>query len=340
LPRTGKNDLGSVLFDNAMMQIETVVKFAGSLPAMVKSVSEMVLTVLDPKAREGLSSMISPSTILNKSISSERSFAAVSISLSRAKVVAKQAGGKLNDVVMALSSGALRRYLLERGVLPSRSLTAAVPISLRDEGNADANNQVFGMVCSLASDVEDPRQRLETIIAQSTKSKEMSLPMRALMPQISNLTMLGAPILVQILALLYARSNLSDVLPPVANVTISNVPGPKQTLYAAGAELLNIFPVSIATNGLALNITVQSYRDQLDFGLIAGANVLPDVQRLADMLPEELAVLEQAFRIVPAGSVVEPNTAEHRAPAATKRTPALRIKRRARPPSRGRRSTG
>ena len=93
------------------------------------------------------------------------------------------------------------------------------------------------MICSLASDVEDPRQRLETIIAQSTKSKEMSLPMRALMPQISNLTMLGAPILVQILALLYTRSNLSDVLPPIANVTISNVPGPKQTLYAAGAEL-------------------------------------------------------------------------------------------------------
>jgi len=337
LPRTGKNDLGSVLFDNAMMQIETLVKFAGSLPAMAKSAAEMLSTVLDPKARESLSSMISPSTILNKSISSERSFAAVSISLSQAKAVAKQAGGKLNDVVMAVSSGALRRYLLERGVLPSRSLTAAVPISLREGGNADANNQVFGMICSLASDVEDPRQRLETIIAQSTKSKEMSLPMRALMPQISNLTMLGAPILVQILALLYTRSNLSDVLPPIANVTISNVPGPKQTLYAAGAELLNIFPVSIATNGLALNVTVQSYRDQLDFGLIAGANVLPDVHRLADMLPEELAVLEQAFGIVPAGSVVEPNAAEHRAPSATKRTPAARMKRRARPPSRGRR---
>jgi diacylglycerol O-acyltransferase len=111
----------------------------------------------------------------------------------------------------------------------------------------------------------------------------------------SNISMLGAPILVQVLALLYSRSGLSDVLPPAANVTISNVPGPRQTLYAVGAELLHIFPVSIATHSLALNITVQSYRDQLDFGFIAGANVIPDVKHLADMLPDEFAKLRAAF---------------------------------------------
>ena len=239
--------------------------------------------------------MVSPSTILNKSISSERSFAGVSISLSQAKALAKQAGGKLNDVVLAISSGVVRRYLLERGALPAKSMTAAVPISLREEGNTDANNQVFGMICSIATNIEDPKARLEAIIAQSTKSKEMSHPLRALMPQVSNLSMLGAPILVQILALLYSRSSLSDVLPPAANITVSNVPGPRQTLYAAGAELLHIFPVSISTHGLALNITVQSYRDQLDFGFIAGANIIPHVQVLCDMLPGEFAALEAAF---------------------------------------------
>ncbi|MGO9359568.1 MAG: WS/DGAT/MGAT family O-acyltransferase [Xanthobacteraceae bacterium] len=294
LPRTGKSDLGSILFDNAMMQIENAVKFAGSIPAVFKSVSEMANKAADPKSREGISSMISPSTILNKSISSERSFAAVSVSLPQAKAVAKQAGGKLNDMVLALSSGVLRRYLLERGALPSRSLTAGVPISLREEGNTEANNQVFGMVCSLATHIEDPAQRLQAIIAESTKAKEMSHPLRALVPQMSNVSMLGAPILVQVLALLYSRSNLSDVLPPAANVTISNVPGPRQTLYAVGAELLNIFPVSISTHGLALNITVQSYRDQLDFGFIAGANIIPHVQQLADMLPRELELLVAA----------------------------------------------
>jgi diacylglycerol O-acyltransferase / wax synthase len=300
LPRSGKSDLGSILFDNAMFQIENAVKFAGNVPTSLKSVSEVVGKITDPKSRDSIAGMLSPPTVLNKQISSERSFAGVSIPLSRAKAVAKAAGGKLNDVVLAISSGVVRRYLVERGALPSKSMTAAVPISLREEGNSEANNQVFGMICSIATNVDDPKTRLETIIAQSTKSKEMSHPLRALMPQIQNVSMLGAPILVQILALLYSRSSLSDVLPPTANITVSNVPGPRQTLYAAGAELLHIFPVSISTHGLALNITVQSYRDQLDFGFISGANIIPHVQVLCDMVPEEFAVLEAAYAPPPA----------------------------------------
>src|SRR6201986_4492886 len=132
--------------------------------------------------------MASPPTILNKSISSERSFAGVSVSLSRAKALAKLSGGKLNDVVLALSSGVVRPYLVKRGALPNKSLTAAVPISLREEGNTDSNNQVFGMICSIATNIEDPKARLEAIIGQSTKSKEMSHPLRALMPQVSNIS--------------------------------------------------------------------------------------------------------------------------------------------------------
>jgi len=125
LPRSGKSDLGSILFDNAMFQIESAVKFAGSIPTMLKSVSDVVGKISDPKSRDSIASMVSPSTILNKSISSERSFAGVSIPLSRAKALAKQAGGKLNDVVLAISSGVVRRYLLERGALPAKSMTAA-----------------------------------------------------------------------------------------------------------------------------------------------------------------------------------------------------------------------
>jgi len=295
LPRTGKSDLGSILFDNAMFQIESAVKFASAVPTMLKSLSDVVGKISDPKSRDSLASMTSPPTILNKSISSERSFAGTSVSLSRAKALAKASGGKLNDVVLALASGVVRRYLISQGGLPKKSLTAAVPISLREEGNTDSNNQVFGMICSIATDIDDPKARLEAIIAQSTKSKEMSHPLRALMPQVSNLSMLGAPIVVQILALLYSRSNLSDVLPPAANITVSNVPGPRQTLYAAGAELLHIFPVSISTHGIALNITVQSYRDQLDFGFIAGANIIPHVEVLCDTLPEEFNALEAAY---------------------------------------------
>ena len=297
LPRTGKSDLGSILFDNAVSQFEQGMRLISSLPSIAKTVNEIVQKVVDPKSRDSIAGMIAPTTPLNRSISSERSFAGVTVSLSRAKALAKAAGGKLNDVVMAISSGVLRRYLSEQGALPQRSLTAAVPISLREAGDAAANNQVFGMVCALATDLDDPKERLLAIIRESAKSKEMSSPLRPLIPHLSNVALLGAPMVVQMLALLHSRSNLSDVLPASANVTISNVPGPRQTLYAAGAELLNIYPVSIAAHGLALNITVQSYRDQMDFGLIAGANVLPDVNKLARMFPIEFEALEAAFGI-------------------------------------------
>ena len=167
----------------------------------------------------------------------------------------------------------------------------------------------------------------------------MSSPLRPLIPHLSNIALLGAPMLVQMLALLNSRSNLADVMPAAANVTISNVPGPRQTLYAVGAELLNIFPVSIAAHGLALNITVQSYRDQLDFGLIAGANVLPDVNKLARLFPEEFEALEAAFGLAPPAPEVaakppSPEKIASPAPRAKKlaaRTPksAARSKRRA-----------
>ena len=320
LPRTGKSDLGSVLFDNMVGQFEQSMRLLSGLPALAKTVSEIVQKALDPKARENVAGMIAPATPLNRAISSERSFAGVTLSLPRAKTLAKAAGGKLNDVVMAVVSGVLRRYLSEEDALPARSLTAAVPISLREAGDAAANNQVFGMVCALASDVEDPKERLLAIVRESSKAKEMSSPLRPLIPHLSNIALLGAPMLVQMLALLHSRSNLSDVMPPSANVTISNVPGPRQTLYAAGAELLNIFPVSIAAHGLALNVTVQSYRDQLDFGLIAGANVLPDVNKLARLFPGEFAALEAAFGL--GAAKAEPPAPAVEAPKKPARRPA------------------
>src|SRR3981189_945744 len=135
LPRSGKSDLGSILFDNAMFQIESAVKFAGSIPTMLKSVSDVIGRISDPKSRDSIASMVSPSTVLNKAISSERSFAGTSISLSKAKALAKLSGGKLNDVVLALSSGVVRRYLPARGALPAKEMTAGGPTYLRKQGN-------------------------------------------------------------------------------------------------------------------------------------------------------------------------------------------------------------
>ena len=320
---TGKRqDLGSILMDGFARQLRQPFEYMKALPEVAKALSS-VAGKLREGGVQGLKDAVAPSTPLNRTVSSERSFAAVSVSMSRCKAVAAASGGKLNDVVMALSSGMLRRYLQKVNALPDRPLRAAVPISLREAGNSEANNQVFGMICSLASDIADPRERLAKIIEESKKSKGMADPFKPIVPKLTQFSALGAPIFIQILSLLYSRTNLADVMPTPANVTISNVPGSRKPLYVAGAELQHIFPVSIAAHGLALNITVQGYRDQLDFGLIAGANVLPELRSLANMLPEELEALEAAYGLAPpAGEVVTMTAAQTPARAQTAKAPS------------------
>jgi diacylglycerol O-acyltransferase / wax synthase len=294
-PRTGKTDLGSVLVDALMDGLQQSRQFVQSLPEILKVVNDVGDKIASPKGIGDLKSIMAPPTPLNRSISSERSFAAVSLSMPRVKAVAAKAGTKLNDVVLAMSSGVLREHLLGLDALPAKSLTAFVPISTRDAGDTSASNQVMGMICMLGTEIDDPKVRLETIFAESAKAKELSSPLKQLMPLMTDTVALGSPIGIQLLSLFYSRSNLANVLPPAVNVAISNVVGPKFTLYASGAELLHAYPVSIVTHGVGLNITLQSYRDQLDFGFIAAANIVPVVQTMANALPGELARLEAAY---------------------------------------------
>lgn len=298
IKRTGKTDLGSVLLDHLVDQVEVGMKTAAAMPSMLKTAGEFLPSILNIETIKKLPAMIPPSTPFNKAISSERSFGTITLSMKRCKAVGKAAGGKLNDVVLALSSGMLRRYLVDIDALPDKPLSAAIPISLREEGNTDTNNQAFAMTCQIATDIADPKARLETIIVESTKAKAMVSPLKDFIPQFTNASVLGAPMAMQVMSLLYGRSGLSDVLPPTANVIISNVPGPPIPLYVAGMVMLHLWPVSIPTHGMSLNITVQGYQDLLEFGLIAGANIFPDVQVLADMFEDELAALEHAFDLV------------------------------------------
>jgi diacylglycerol O-acyltransferase / wax synthase len=299
LPRSGKSDLGSVLFDHAMMQTETALKLITNLPQVARTVADVAGGLLKPEVLSRLPGMIPPKTPLGRSISSERSFATLHMKLKRVKAVGKPVGAKLNDVVLCLCSGALRRWMEEQGTLPEKSMTAAVPISLREDGNADTNNQVFATTFSLCSNIADPRARLEAIMVEGAAAKAMINPLKDVIPHVQHISMLGAPMGMQVMALLYSRSNLADVMPMAANVIISNVPGAPMSLYAAGAELQHLYPVSIPTHGMALNITVQSYRDELDFGLIAGANVLNDAElaRIAGYLREELGIMEEAIGV-------------------------------------------
>ena len=136
-----------------------------------------------------------------------------------------------------------------------------MPISLREPGDTRQNNQVSGMLCSIATDIADPAERLKAILKSSSESKEIAGTFRDAVPQ--DFAFVGAPILLQLIMLVYGRSGLADQLPMPMNVTISNVPGPPMPLYCAGAKVTALHPVSIPAHGAALNITVQSYMDAL-----------------------------------------------------------------------------
>ena len=252
-----------------------------------------------PKALGTLQSLVNqlptlnaPRTPFNATITRERSYAARTISLSDAKAVAKASGGKLNDVVLAVCAGALRRYLSEKNQLPDKPLIAGVPISLREPGDTRPNNQVSGMLCQIATDIADPKERLAAIIRSSSQAKELAGTFRDAVPQ--DFAFVGAPILLQLVMLVYGRSGLADRLPIPMNVTISNVPGPPMPLYCAGAKVTALHPVSIPAHGAALNITVQSYMDGLNFGLTADRRAVPDVGRLGDYLVEAAQALKAA----------------------------------------------
>jgi WS/DGAT/MGAT family acyltransferase len=297
LPRSGGSDLASVLLDAAIHQIEWPLRLAGSAPDIANALSTALGNALKPGAANGLSSFAAPSTPLNVTVSSERSFAGISLPMGRVKAVGAKAGGKVNDVVLALSAAILRRFLLELDALPRATLTSFVPISAREAGDAELKNQVFGMVVPLATDIADPKLRLEKIVAESQRAKELANPFRALVPHIAEIPTFGMPMLLQLLSTFYSRSNLANVIPPQFNAVVSNVFISKRPFYIAGAELMNIYPMSIVVHGQGLNITVQGYREHLDFGLIAGANVVPNVSHIAAMLPDALAELERAFGI-------------------------------------------
>ena len=235
---------------------------------------------------------VAPRTPFNVTMGRGRSYAARSLSLADAKTVSKATGAKLNDVVMCVCGGALRTYLAERDALPSDPLVAFVPISLRAANDTSMNNQVLSMNCPIGTHIADPLKRLERIAKDSGSRKEVMSAAKQAAP--NDYTLLGAPTILPGLMDLFGRTRLADVVPQVVNLCISNTMGPPFPLYCDGARVTNLYPVSIATHGVGLNITVQSYMKNLDFGITAGAKAVPDPGRITDLLEESLAELHAA----------------------------------------------
>jgi WS/DGAT/MGAT family acyltransferase len=225
---------------------------------------------------------LAPRTPLNLSITSGRAFASVSVSLPELKELGRAHEATINDVVLMLCSSALRRYYAKRKLLPRKSLIAAVPISLRAKGDTTADNQASMSFISLGTNVSDPKKRLAHIKAASAAMKSSMGSLKSILP--TDFPSMGIPWLIEAATALYGKAKVADRIPQVANVVISNVPGPPLPLYMAGARMITNYPTSIIVHGMALNITVQSYDKSLDFGLMADAQAMPDVRELADAI--------------------------------------------------------
>ena len=225
-----------------------------------------------------------PHTVLNTRVSAARRFVAQSWSLDRVRAVSKAAGVTINDVILAMCSGALRRYLDEQDELPEHSLRSLVPVSVRQKDDFESPVAISYIVADLGTRHEDPADRLEAIVESTRAGKQM----------LGELTAREASLyamLIQTPLFVANMMGIADWFPPVSTV-ISNVPGPRKQLYWNGAPLLGSYPASAVFHGFALNITFVGYHGNLDFGIIACRQTVPRVQRLIDHLEESLTELE------------------------------------------------
>jgi WS/DGAT/MGAT family acyltransferase len=225
---------------------------------------------------------LAPRTVLNHSVTAGRAFATVTLPLQELKALGRAHDATINDMVLMVCGSALRRYFAKKRQLPRKSLIAAVPISLRSKGDTSSDNQASMSLISLGTHIADPKKRLAHVKAATAAMKSTMGNLKSILP--TDFPSLGVPWLIEAATALYGKARVADRIPQVANVVISNVPGPPVPLYMAGAKMITNYPTSIVVHGMALNITVQSYDQSLDFGLIADAAAMPDVSELADAI--------------------------------------------------------
>jgi WS/DGAT/MGAT family acyltransferase len=233
-----------------------------------------------------------PATPFNKPITPHRRFAFRSVDLASVKMVKNAFGVSVNDVVMAMCAGALRRWLAGHDTLPATPLVAMIPVSIRDPASKGAlGNKVSAMLATLPTHVTGPDQRLQIVHAATkiAKAQQAAIP-QGLVDQVSDF---APPALTARAARVVFATGLLHRLPPF-NICISNVPGPNVPVYLCGAKLLAHYPVSVITDGQGLNITLVGYLGQLHFGLVSCRELVTDIDTLAGYLVDELELLLKA----------------------------------------------
>ena len=224
-----------------------------------------------------------PRTPFNRTIGAHRRFAFVSVPLADTKKIKSAYGVTLNDVVMALCSATLRRYLDERAALPDEPLIAMVPVSVRTGSESDAyQNRVSAVFANLHTHEKDPVDRLIAISGSMRAAKEMHAAIPA--ERLTDFAQFAPPAVAARAMRLYSRTRVADRMNPPFNLVISNVPGPNEPLFSAGARLEHFYPVSTIVDGQGLNMTVQSYNGSMDFGFLADRDLVPDVWDLKGYL--------------------------------------------------------
>ncbi len=247
----------------------------------------------DSASRVRLPLTPAPPTPWNKSVTPHRRFAMRATSLENLKRLKEATGCTLNDVVMAICAGALRQYLIEHDALPDSPLRAMVPVSIRTGDEEDPwTNRVSALVADLPTNCADPLERVALCreAMNAAKSQFDLIPADALGQSADY----ASPLVAASAIRLVSRLKLADRVNSPVNVVISNVPGPRQSLYFAGAKLDAYIPVSTISDGIGLNITVHSYGDRMDFGLISDRDLVPDLWHMVDLHIDEIARLFDA----------------------------------------------
>ena len=233
---------------------------------------------------------LGPRTILNQPITGARRFAAQSWPIARVRAVGEASGTTINDVLLAMCAGALRSFLAELEALPEQPLVAMTPVSLRQAGMDVGGNAVGALLCNLGTDQADAADRLTTVHESMEAGKATLRGMTPTQATVASAVAMSPMLLGQV-------PGLRKVASPGYNVVISNIPGPSEALYWNGAALQGVYPMSIPTDGQALNITVTSYNGNLEFGLMGCRRTVPHLQRLLVHLEDSLAELEKAAAV-------------------------------------------
>jgi diacylglycerol O-acyltransferase / wax synthase len=274
---------------NPTSPLRSLMRTAGSIAALAPSTVSLARAALFEQ--QLTLPFGAPRTMLNVKIGGARRCAAQTWSVDRIKSVKRAAGVTLNDVVLTMCSGALRYYLLEQNALPDTPLVAMVPVSLRKEDEADTGGNLVGAIlCSLATDTEDPAKRLEIVSESMRNNKKVFSQLPRFQALALSAMNMGS------LTLAAIPGWVASTSPPF-NLVISNVPGPQEQMYCGGARLDGNYPLSIALDGLALNITLVSNAGNLDFGLVGCRRSVPHLQRLLAHLESSLKDLERAVGV-------------------------------------------